>query len=491
MQRFWNLVIHPLLERVRPRRIIEVGSAGGVHTKRLLDYCAQQRGRCELHSIDPLPRYDVDALRQGREAIFYPHRCTSLTALPQIPPADVVLLDGDHNWYTAYNELKLICKQAVDAKVSLPIIICHDVGWPYGRRDLYYDPSTIPEQARQPHARGGLLPGQSAPSSGKGLNAHLYHAISEGGPHNGVLTAIEEFLAENDEEIELVVLPVLYGLGLLLPVDRTRQCPSLRDLIESFATAGGLRGLVDLAETHRIQSDTSAQLLRQRLDHYQAAAASMPSELDDYACGLPSPVLGSIQEGVLRTIYKGVRFWKSPFDVVIYMQLIQRLKPGTILEIGTLDGGSAVWFADQMEMACLLPNVISIDKLSQPKLQDRRIRFLEADALKLAEGLRYLDLNALPRPWLVVEDSAHTYDTTSAVLHFFDPLLQRGDYIVVEDGIVRNLPGRKYREYDDGPCRAVRDFLNGRSSTYKVDSSCCNFFGTNYTWNPGSFLFRV
>ena len=61
---------------------------------------------------------------------------------------DAALVDGDHNWYTVYNELKMLAATARDAGAPLPLLIMHDVCWPYGRRDLYYAPERIPEEFR-------------------------------------------------------------------------------------------------------------------------------------------------------------------------------------------------------------------------------------------------------------------------------------------------------------------------------------------------------
>ena len=57
---------------------------------------------------------------------------------------------------------------------ELPLLIFHDVGWPHGRRDNYFDADAIPEEHRQPIAPGGgLFPGdpgmqraRSVPSRG-------------------------------------------------------------------------------------------------------------------------------------------------------------------------------------------------------------------------------------------------------------------------------------------------------------------------------------
>ena len=61
------------------------------------------------------------------------------------------LVDGDHNWFTVYHELKMLADGARQARAPLPIIIMHDVFWPYGRRDLYYEPERVPEEFRQPY----------------------------------------------------------------------------------------------------------------------------------------------------------------------------------------------------------------------------------------------------------------------------------------------------------------------------------------------------
>ena len=71
------------------------------------------------------------------------------------------LIDGDHNWYTVVNELRMLRDNARAGREPLPVLILHDVGWPYGRRDLYYDPSTIPEEHRQPHRKAGMRLGRA------------------------------------------------------------------------------------------------------------------------------------------------------------------------------------------------------------------------------------------------------------------------------------------------------------------------------------------
>ena len=203
-------------------------------------------------------------------------------------------------------------------------------------------------------------------------------------------------------------------------------------------------------------------------------------------------IFDSVQNGTMKTVYRGVPFFKSPFDVVVYLQLLSRQKPKTVIEVGTKFGGSALWFADMMSADGAKDcRVVSVDIKPMAKFSDDRILFLEGDANALAEVLSLDLLSQLPRPWLVVEDSSHFYAETAAVLSFFHEWLRTGDYIVVEDGIVDHLSAEFYRQYDNGPNRALSDFLNQYTNLYEIDAGLCDHFGFNVTYNPNGWLRRL
>lgn len=205
----------------------------------------------------------------------------------------------------------------------------------------------------------------------------------------------------------------------------------------------------------------------------------------------PADVLGSIQRGIFAQRYRGLAFLKSPLDVGLYLQLIERVEPQTIIEIGAMEGGSALWFADTLSArGGRRSQVISVD-LAPPPLSDPRISFVAGDALDLATCELASVLRGLPRPWLVVEDSEHTFEATCAVLEFFDAELLPGDWIVIEDGVVEFLDEELYRSYDNGPNRAVAAFLQRSHGAYRVAREFCDFYGYNATWNPNGWLERV
>ncbi len=94
------------------------------------------------------------------------------------------------------------------------MLLFHDVCWPHGRRDDYFDAEQIPAELRQPVAgsRGGLVPGEPGLTPG-GL-PYPRSAEREGGERNGVLTAVEDFVASRDG-LRLVVVPVFFGFGVV------------------------------------------------------------------------------------------------------------------------------------------------------------------------------------------------------------------------------------------------------------------------------------
>lgn len=245
MYRFFNPVIRPLLDAARPSVVIEIGSDKGLATAHLLEWCSENDA--VLHCVDPLPKYDVDEWKQRWSDTLQFHRDLSLNTLVDIGPADFVCIDGDHNWYTVYHELETLGSTNSTAGEPFPVVLLHDVGWPYGRRDLYYDPDTIPDAFRHDHRRGGLKPGESGLAE-HGFNDHLENAVREGTPRNGVLTAAEDYVSEH-ADLQLRVIPGLNGLGMI--VDARLEADIL-EAVDEIMSRSGLNRVLEAVETDRI-----------------------------------------------------------------------------------------------------------------------------------------------------------------------------------------------------------------------------------------------
>ena len=257
MKRFWDNVVGPILDVLQPRVIVEIGSAEGVNTQNLLQYCRHHGAL--LHVIDPAPQYDAEEWREENSEHLVFHKGLSLDVLPEIEEFDAVLIDGDHNWYTVFNELKQIEQKSLQNSRDFPLVLLHDIGWPYGRRDLYYDPDTIPEEHRKPYEKKGIIRGVSGLVDEGGMNQHLDNAVEENEPEEGVLTAIEDFMGETSYEVELLKLPGVHGLGILTTKSLKEETPRLAELLEDLDFPPFVRDYVGGIEKARLERETYHQ----------------------------------------------------------------------------------------------------------------------------------------------------------------------------------------------------------------------------------------
>ena len=232
-----------LMDALRITRIVEIGSEAGVNTQELLGY-ARSRG-AELVTVDPAAvRFPFDA---EKEPCFTFFRETSAEFLAKPIPFEALFLDGDHNYETVLADLETLHRTR--ARTGIKILFLHDVSWPWARRDIYYDPSRVAhphpfhaENTASPYVEGspGLPP------------ADYMTADAEGGPRNGVLTAVEDFLGSRTGW-EFRRIPVLYGIGLLLCRENldSGELSSLLDLIGELDSH---RELLSVLELNRVEN---------------------------------------------------------------------------------------------------------------------------------------------------------------------------------------------------------------------------------------------
>ncbi|NQX57873.1 class I SAM-dependent methyltransferase [Paenibacillus qinlingensis] len=217
MERFFEKIIKPILIKYEPSHIVEIGVfLAGRSTIKLLEFCKMMNSK--LTVIDPAPGFNTYAYEAVFSEELVLHKKHSLEILSEIETADLVLIDGDHNWYTVYHELMAI-EQIATKTGEFPIVILHDTEWPYGRRDSYYFPETIPLQYQKPHAKKGIRAGSSELVDTGGINEDQHNAMNEYGEENGVLTAIEDFLKVTAFSLSFHRVNTNNGLGILVPKD--------------------------------------------------------------------------------------------------------------------------------------------------------------------------------------------------------------------------------------------------------------------------------
>lgn len=186
----------------------------------------------------------------------------------------------------------------------------------------------------------------------------------------------------------------------------------------------------------------------------------------------------NVRRAAVYASYKGLINLKPAIDLALYSNLIWQLQPRTILEFGSLQGGSALWFADQLDTQCGFGEIHSFElcyKCIHERASHPRLRFHEVDLRDLSTLDADL-LAGLPHPWLVVEDS---HENLENLIPYLASFMVKGDYLVIEDVLLR-------------PTAAIIEKAVGAVSQlgFLVDTNYTDAFGTNVTCAPNGWLVK-
>lgn len=150
----------------------------------------------------------------------------------------------------------------------------------------------------------------------------------------------------------------------------------------------------------------------------------------------------------MQSSWRGRKLLKSPTDLLMYSEIIDETRPGCIVEVGTFDGGSALWFRDTGRALGVATEIVTVD-LVQTRPDEDGIRYVcgksgdvIGDVARIVAG----------RTVMVTLDGDHTASGVLCDLDAYSRLVQPGGYMVVEDTIIGALT-------DDSPARAVREWL--------------------------------
>lgn len=213
-------LIAPVLEAARPKAVCEIGMGSGALSRALVSWCRDHSAR--LAVVDPVAGPKTLGMEPPEHVALHPE--TSERYLAHGPFANVYFVDGDHNHHTVTAELTAI-ERASDRHPEEPLVLfLHDVGWPNGRRDMFYGLDTVPASVTDGRLASGLrmplLDPADPPEFGLAYEGAMEAiAATDGGPGNGVLTAVEDFVGARPGW-EFFWLPCLYGMGVAWRRDR-------------------------------------------------------------------------------------------------------------------------------------------------------------------------------------------------------------------------------------------------------------------------------
>lgn len=176
--------------------------------------------------------------------------------------------------------------------------------------------------------------------------------------------------------------------------------------------------------------------------------------------------------------YKGLIRLKPAIDLVLYSNLIWEVQPQTIFEFGSLQGGSALWFADQLHVLCGKGEVHSFElcyECISPRASHPSLHFHKADLRDLGTLDKAL-FERLPHPWLVVDDA---HENLGNLIPFVASRMMSGDYYVLEDVLNR------------ASSRTIVGITHICNSLgFLVDTKYTDAFGENVTCSPNGWLVK-
>lgn len=185
------------------------------------------------------------------------------------------------------------------------------------------------------------------------------------------------------------------------------------------------------------------------------------------------------------TEWLGVPIQKFPLDLWIFQEIIYEVKPDLIVECGTYNGGSALFFASMCDLM-KKGRVISIDISPQPNLPAHpRLTFFTGSSTS-EEAVHTVESLIHPNDTvMVVLDSDHTQDHVLSELRLYHGFVTQGSYLIVEDTNINGHP--VLPEWGPGPMEALHVFL-AENDQFQVDESRHKFF---VTFHPRGFLRKV
>lgn len=188
-----------------------------------------------------------------------------------------------------------------------------------------------------------------------------------------------------------------------------------------------------------------------------------------------------------NTYWFDTKVMKCPFDLWVYQELLHELKPDWIIECGTAQAGSALYFASLCELMGH-GRIVTIDI---KKLEARntpphpRITYLAGSTVDPKIVAQVQTIITGSKTVLVVLDSDHSTPHVLDELRIYHGLVTPGSYLVVEDTNIGGHPVGNPRK--NGPMEAVARFL-GETDAFEADRSREKFM---VSFNTGGWLRKV
>jgi len=186
------------------------------------------------------------------------------------------------------------------------------------------------------------------------------------------------------------------------------------------------------------------------------------------------------------TTWLGHRVAKSPTDLLVYQEIVERVRPDWIVETGSANGGRALFLASICDLLGH-GQVVSIDpQAAENRAEHPRITYVTGQAQEPDTIRRVRELvGDAPHALVVLGSLPGTNLRIEGEFEVYAPLVPVGSYVIVENTIVNGHP--VWPGFGPGPLEAVKRILANHGE-FTADTTMEKF---GLSFNPSGYLKRT
>lgn len=192
------------------------------------------------------------------------------------------------------------------------------------------------------------------------------------------------------------------------------------------------------------------------------------------------------------TSWLGVYVQQDPSDAFAIQDMLWRVKPDLVIEVGTNTGGGAIFYATIMKAYNPNGKIVTLDVVKEPRnwniknahrcvgcvvatkhpwWSDGMITYIQGRVTEKETRDKVDKFVAEAKTVLVIEDASHRYPDTLQNVESIYQWVTVGSYLLVQDTKMDRFVGqlgKKYGKLKFGPMRSVDEFI-AKHSNFVID----------------------
>jgi cephalosporin hydroxylase len=189
----------------------------------------------------------------------------------------------------------------------------------------------------------------------------------------------------------------------------------------------------------------------------------------------------------------GVYVQQDPIDAFAIQDMLWRVKPDLVIEIGTNTGGGAIFYSTVMRAYNPNAKIVTLDVVPEPRNWNERnaancvgcvigpkhpywhdgmITYIHGRVTEKETRDKVQKFVDQATKVLVIEDASHRYPDTLENIEATYHWVSKGSYLLVQDTKMDRFVdglGQKYGRYKFGPMRSVDEFIARHGDKFVID----------------------